>query len=121
MSVHLLALLALMMTQSIEIQFRIKPTKSLLDINPPIIEKALANIAQCPPYQIYDDRASDANFVTLVFTFKEDDLHRLPEVQKALLKMRKVCVYVMDQNRNMALIDDLSPAQIQQYAKIVMH
>ena len=81
-----------------EVQFRLRHTRSLLDLDIPLIQKHLEHLGQGFQVKIYDDRASDAFFITVVVDFPDIAASSWQRVKKAILDLPEVIVSVVDKH-----------------------
>jgi len=81
-----------------QIQFRIRPRHSLLDIDIPLIEKKVANIQGIDKFRIYDDRTSDATFITVIIMFTELTKPIVTSVKRAFSQLSNVTPYIIDRH-----------------------
>jgi len=92
------------------LQFRIRPLESLLDVDPPRIQEALYTLPTVRSVQIFDDRRSDATFVTLVLDLSKPDLVALGELRQTLLDLPRARVVLIDSTGRETDLRDVPPA-----------
>ena len=76
--------------------FRVRGIRTMMDIDPPLIEEVLSGIVGADRVRVYDDRASDATSATAVLTLEEPTPPQLAEIRRALLSLARVRVMVVD-------------------------
>jgi hypothetical protein len=89
----------------IRVQFRIRPVGSIEDIDPELIRSSLTALEGIHSIDLFDDRASDATFVTVVVTFSSDNKHFLEKVMKTLTQNPEIVPYVVDKKGSTIRLD----------------
>lgn len=82
----------------IRLQIRIRPVHSLLDVDPPGIGERLRALPAVEGVEVFDDRASDAPFVTVLVTLASPSDSALRSLQESLLGLEKVLPCVVDEH-----------------------
>ena len=100
------------------LQFRLRPLESLEDAEPGPIEEALAALPGVDRVRIYDDRASDATFVTAVVEVADSPgAETLEELRSALLALPRLRVTVGDYHRKEIPVAEISAEEIPAHAR----
>jgi hypothetical protein len=105
------------MQPDVQLQFRFKARSSFTDIDPPRIEAAIHGLDGVAAFKIFDDRLSDADFVTLVITLRDPDLPRFAALQRALLSISDVRVFAVDASGNATPLEGLAPERLPEVAR----
>lgn len=101
-----------------KLQFRLHPLESLLDAEPGPIEKALASLPGVDRVRIYDDRASDATFVTAVVEVSDDpSSETLEELRSAVLALPRLRATVGDYHGKEIPVAEISAEEIPAHAR----
>ena len=100
-----------------QLQFRMRPTESLFDVDPPRMRKAMGCLPGIQELRIFDDRASDATFVTLVVTLSDSSLRTLQGLKSALLAVPRVRALVVDAKGNETAVAEVSPDDLVVFAR----
>ena len=90
-----------------KLQFRLRPTESLLDVDPRRIRKALGGPSKTADLQIIDNRASDATFVTMLVTLAALDPQTLEDLRLALLSVPRVRAFIVDGAGNETAVGEI--------------
>src|SRR5712692_5107920 len=101
----------------IQIQFRIRPVHSLLDIDLPLIERHLKALQVINQVRVFDDRASDATFITAVVTLSDATKSSLMQLREALLRLSGVTTLVVDEHGEETLVQSISAEELKKYSK----
>ena len=101
---------------SAQLQFRFKADESFEDIDPPRIEAALRGLDQIERFRIFDDRLSDATFVTLVVVLRTADVKELSALQTVLASIPRVRAFAVNSSGGVTPLDGLPPDQLLQVA-----
>lgn len=92
-----------------KLQFRIRPTRTLLDLEPKRFEKIMAGIEEVDDYRIYDDVVSDATFITIVVSWKAPpSTATLDSLRATLQAVERVRILVVDKGGNETPLADLN-------------
>ena len=105
------------MQSDVQLQFRFKAKSSFTDIDPPRIEAAIHRLDGVAAFKVFDDRLSDADFVTLVITLGDPDLPRFAALQRALLSISGVRVFAVDSSGNATPLEGLAPERLPEVAR----
>ncbi len=100
-----------------KLQFRIRPIESLLDVDPPLIHKAMDGLQGVEDLRIFDDRTSDATFVTLVVNLSDSSPQALRALQVALLSIPRVRVLIVDSAGNEAVVSKMPATALLEFAE----
>lgn len=103
----------------IKLQIRVKPKNSLLDIDIPLIEKRLTSLADVEEVKIFDDRASDAPFITVVVTLVDSSKDALSSLRACLLHLPKMEPCIVDEHGEEIGCGLLSLKDLKHYAKLL--
>jgi hypothetical protein len=101
----------------VNMAFRFKGRDSLADLDPARIVEAVHGVAGVERYKVFDDRASDANFVTLVVALSDPDHARLTSLHRALTSIARVSAYTIDAKGNLTPLDQTPPERLPEVAK----
>lgn len=80
-----------------KIQFRFRSTISMADIDPQKIEQALLRVPGVKKATMYDDRLSDATFVTAVVELEDSSEITFDSLKNVLLHMAGLNVSIIDE------------------------
>ncbi len=94
-----------------QIQIRIVPSRSILDIDIPLIKERLSQIKDILRLDIFDDRASDATFITLIITF-EGNKEAWARIKDSLLNLPRVRPFIVDEHGNEVSLDSFSDDEL---------
>lgn len=86
------------MTVEIRLQFRFTPTRSFADIDPLRIAPTVDSLQFVTRYKLYDDRLSDADFVTLVVALNDPSSGQLAALRDALTAVTGVHAFAVDRS-----------------------
>jgi hypothetical protein len=84
-----------------------------LDLDIPLIQEHLAHLGQDFQVEIYDDRASDAFFITVVVNCPDITASSWQRVKKAILDLPEVIVSVVDKHGNETPIETIHLEELQ--------
>ncbi len=90
---------------------------SLLDIDIPLIRRRLTNLQGIDQIEIFDDRATDATFVTIIVTLSNLAEAILAALQKTLLHLPKVTPFIVDEHGKETHIGSISAEEFKKYTK----
>ena len=76
-------------------RFRVRPTGSFLDMDLPALRAGLARVEGLERVEWFDERKSDATFVSLHVTLAEPNPALLERLRQGLLQLPAVTVYVL--------------------------
>jgi hypothetical protein len=99
------------------IQFRVRPNYSLLDIDIPLIKRKLANVHGVSNIKVFDDRASDANFITVIVTLTEPIEPILSHLKKAFLHLPNVTTFIVNEHGNEFAVSSVSAQDFAGYSR----
>jgi hypothetical protein len=97
---------------SVQLQFRFKAEESFEDIDPPHIEAALRRLDQIERFRVFDDRLSDATFVTLVVVLRTPGVKELLTLQTALVSIPRVRAFAVNSSGGVTPLDGLPPDRL---------
>lgn len=80
------------------VRFRLRPVRSLLDLDIPLIRRRLARLGADIRFEIIDNRASDAMFVTALVSWTNWTESLWRRVKRAFLRLPKVTAFVADEH-----------------------
>ncbi len=98
------------------IQLRIKPKRSLLDIDIPLLRERLATLQGVAEINIFDDRASDATFITVILTLTGLDTESVSRLKKELLHIPKIIPFLVNKQGKEVLVSSMSEEEIIRFA-----
>lgn len=104
------------MTTQLRFHFRLKPTRSMQDIDPPRIEAALAGLPAVHVKRIHDDRLSDASFVTLVIELRDPGPADLAALHRALTSLAGVRTYAVSVSGALTSLTGLAPERLPEFS-----
>jgi hypothetical protein len=99
-----------------QLQFRFKAEESFEDIDPQRIEAALRGLDQIERFKIFDDRLSDATFVTLVIVLRTAGMKELLALQTALTSIPNVRAFAVASSGAVTPLDGLPPDRLREVA-----
>lgn len=99
------------------IQFRIRPQYSLLNIDIPLIKKTLDQLHGINKVDVFDDRATDATFITVVVTLSELVMAIASLLKKTLLQIPNVTSFVVDEHGKETALQSISDEEMILYAR----
>ena len=103
---------------TVNLLFRFKATEGLLqDIDPPRIAAAIRGLDRAERFKVFDDRASDATFVTLVIAVPEPDAAHLAALHRALTSIPRVTAYTVDSSGALTPLDRIPPDLLVEVAR----
>jgi hypothetical protein len=91
----------------VQLQFRFHAEESFEDIDPARIQAALRGLDQIERFKIFDDRLSDATFVTLVVVLSSGDARELLALKTALTSIPKVSAFAVSSSGEVTALADL--------------
>ena len=100
----------------IQLQFRFKALRDYDDNDPSRIEPIVQGLSCVARFRIFDDRRSDARFVTLVVELADDRPATLTALREALLSLADVEGLTVDQAGRTHGLRDVQAAQLPQIA-----
>jgi hypothetical protein len=100
-----------------KLHFRIRPAESLLDLDPPLIRQAMGAPPGVADLRIFDDRASDATFVTLVVSLAESGPEALAGLRSALLAIPRVTASVVDRAGNEIPVSNMPATELLHFVR----
>jgi hypothetical protein len=103
--------------QTVNLLFRFKAKASLDDIDPPRIGAAIRGLDGVERFKIFDDRLSDAIFVTLVVALSEPDPQHLAALHRALTSIPRVSAYTVDSSGALTPLERVSPKALPEVAR----
>lgn len=98
------------------LQFRFKSTRSLEDIDPSRIAPEVEALSFVVRYKIYDDRLSDADFVTLVVELHDPTPEQLTALRDALAGLPDVHAFAVNRSGDTHLVSELPIEQLLELA-----
>ncbi len=99
-----------------QLQFRFTAEESLEDIDPQRIEAVLSRLDQIERFKIFDDRLSDATFVTLVVVLRTAGKKELLALQTALTSIPRVRAFAVGRSGAVTVLDGLPPDRLREVA-----
>jgi hypothetical protein len=103
-------------TVEIRLQFRFKSTGSFEDIDPSRIAPTVEALAFVVRFKIYDDRMSDADFVTLVVELHEPSTQQLTALRDVLVGLPNVQAFAVDRSGEAHVLVDVPIEQLAEVA-----
>ena len=90
---------------------------SLLDIDPPTIVRHLSVLQAVNRLELFDDRASDATFITVIVTLVDTANSSLEMLREALLQLSDVTPFVVDEHGEETPVASISSEELGKYSK----
>lgn len=91
----------------VSLQFRFLAVRSYADINPSLIEPRIKGIPGVERFRLFDDRLSDANFVTLVVLMTAPTPAQLSALKDALDSIANVRTFAVDRSGRTHLLSTM--------------
>ncbi|MDX2302742.1 MAG: hypothetical protein NW226_08070 [Microscillaceae bacterium] len=101
----------------LELQFRVYPQKSLMDAEPKKFEEIFQGLKGVDSFRIYDDRLSDATFITLVVSLSDVSEASLIDLKKQLLSVKKVKIVLVNASGEKFNLVDIQAREIPTFGK----
>jgi hypothetical protein len=101
---------------AIRLQLRFKPTRSFEDIDPSRIAPTVESLPFVVRHKLYDDRLSDADFVTLVVALDDPSAEQLAALRDALAALPGVHAFAVDRSGATQPLATLSPERLVEVA-----
>ena len=86
------------------LQIRVKGVRSMMDIDLPALERQLTRLAQVAKVTAYDDRRSDATFVTFILELRKPAAG-LAQVQRLFARRKRVRAFAVDEGGEVMPLD----------------
>jgi hypothetical protein len=90
------------------LQVRVRGVRSMMDIDLPALERQLGGLSQVARVTAYDDRGSDASFVTLKLELREPAAG-LAQVQRAFGRRWRVTAFAVDEGGAVTPLAEVTP------------
>ncbi|HZX74462.1 MAG TPA: hypothetical protein VFE57_08580 [Cyclobacteriaceae bacterium] len=99
-----------------QLHLRIRPIHSPVDLHPELIEQRLASLDEVSVIRVIDDRVAGGMTMSIVLEVRNVTVGAFAELQKALLKLPKVKVNIMDGAGSETNIANIDLKDIQSFA-----
>lgn len=96
----------------LQLQFRFQPMRRIDDVDPSRIEPLIAALPNVERFRVFDDRLSDADFVTVVVVLRDAGPTHLAALKTALARVTNVQVSTVDRSGNTRVLDTVPPEQL---------
>jgi hypothetical protein len=99
------------------LQFRVRPAEELSDIDIELIEQRLGRIAGVVSFKIYDDRISDATFVSVFVMVAELSRPVLEELARVFLGLPKMLPFLVNQEGEQYELDEVKLEDFERFSQ----